>query len=107
MMVAFDAGILINLFRTTGSQEEREKLSYLVADLERSKQVIVIPTPALSEFLIRASPNQLDEIRRRSAFRIAPFDQKAAIECALAVRDDLSRGGKRGVNTSTWAKAKF
>jgi predicted nucleic acid-binding protein len=37
----------------------------------------------------------LDIMNGQSAFRIAPFDQKAAIEAALAMSDALKRGGHR------------
>ena len=57
-----------------------------------------MPTPVLSELLVyagRAMQEYLQFFNDRMAFRIAPFDEKAAIEAALAHRDALERGGLR------------
>lgn len=41
-------------------------------------------------------------------FRIAAFEKKAAIEAALAIREAISAGDKRGGNTDdNWQKCKF
>ena len=109
-MVVFDAGVLIKLFgqRTTG--EERKKLDYLVQTLTESRVQVLIPTPALTEYLARAgkaASEVLEELRKRSVFRIAPFDQRASVECAIAIDRDLTAGDKRAGSTGTWAKVKF
>jgi hypothetical protein len=49
----------------------------------------------------------LDELRKHAVFYMAPFDQKAAVECALALDRDRSAGDKRGGAAGTWAKIKF
>lgn len=109
-MVVFDAGILIKLFGQKTPAEEKQKLEYLVDTLQKAKDHIAIPTPALSEYLVKAgktAEGMLDEIRKSSVFRIAPFDQRAAVECALAIKQAMDGGDKRSGATSTWAKAKF
>jgi hypothetical protein len=49
----------------------------------------------------------MDEIRKQSVFRLAPFDQRSAIECAVAIDRDLTAGDKRAGAGGTWAKVKF
>ncbi|MEO0852846.1 MAG: hypothetical protein AAFY15_05005 [Cyanobacteria bacterium J06648_11] len=50
----------------------------------------------LSEIMVYASaagPKWLQHFNSTAVFRIAPFDQRAAIEAALSIRDSLDRGG--------------
>ena len=89
-MVVFDAGILIKLFGQKTAAEEKQKLEYLVDTLQKTRDRIAIPTPALSEYLVKAgntAEGMLEELRRSSVFRIASFDQRAAVETPRAERD--------------------
>jgi hypothetical protein len=55
-MVVFDASFLIPLFDPKANEPEpgaRRKLNYLFSELEKTKARIVVPTPALSEYLVR------------------------------------------------------
>ena len=109
-MVAFDADILIKLFGHRASASDKKKLAYLVKTLEETSERVLIPTPALAEYLALAGASasaMLDELRKHAVFYIAPFDQKAAVECALALDRDRSAGDKRGGAAGTWAKIKF
>ncbi len=76
----------------------RQRIEYLIQVLAADKEKIVIPTPVLSEVLVHAGTAMqpyLDTLNGQAAFRIVPFDQKAAIEAAIAVSDAISRGGHR------------
>jgi predicted nucleic acid-binding protein len=80
--------------------------------LEKEKTKIIVPTPALSEILVRAGSEASDKIiehlQRFSVFRIEPFDTRAAIEVAAMTRELLdSRQRKRGTSNATWTKIKF
>lgn len=48
-------------------------------------------------------------MRQTRSFKIEPFDERAALEVALAIRKNIDQTGKkRGAGaTSTWAKVKF
>ncbi|MEW5788815.1 MAG: PIN domain-containing protein [Pseudomonadota bacterium] len=108
-MVVFDASVLIDLFHPRTPPERKAKLEHLIADLQRKKVKIVIPTPALSEFLARAGKARDTYHARLSTsatFRITPFDSRAALECALLLDAALTGGDKRA-QAKTWAKAKF
>jgi hypothetical protein len=94
MLVVFDADVLSLLLNpdldpprdpTSGDPVERatERLENLVADLEKARARIVIPTPALSEFLViagDAGPDLITELDKQAVFAIEPFDAKAAVE---------------------------
>ena len=109
-MVVLDAGILIKLFSQRAPTEDRQKLVYLVDTLQKTRERIAIPTPALSEYLVKAgkaTEGILEQIRKSAVFRVVSFDQRAAIECALAIKRALDHGDKKSGSTSTWAKVKF
>jgi hypothetical protein len=121
--VAFDATFLLPLFSTdvhgpidpaTNKPLEfiRERLDHLVDELENNRTKIIVPTPALSELLVRAGNagiGYLDRLRQTRPFKIEPFDERAALEVALAIRKNIDQmGKKRGAKASaTWAKVKF
>ena len=99
-MVVFDATILLPLFwrdapppidpRTEKPvQRFRSRIDYLIQVLEKDRTKIIIPTPALSEVLVRggnAGPDYVTQISSSKAFRVAPFDQRAAVELAAMTR---------------------
>ncbi|MCX5935268.1 MAG: hypothetical protein NTU99_10920, partial [Pseudanabaena sp. LacPavin_0818_WC45_MAG_42_6] len=88
----------------------RERVDFLIKSLSESRTKILIPTPALSEVLVHAGPAMaiyMDKINKASAFRIAPFDARAAINVALMTRIAINEGGKRGGLAAPWAKIKY
>ncbi|PKQ12408.1 MAG: hypothetical protein CVT70_08620 [Alphaproteobacteria bacterium HGW-Alphaproteobacteria-1] len=108
-MVVFDTSVLLLVLDpnakvpddpVTGESVEKaaERIQHLITNLTADKKKIVIPTPVLSEVLVHAGDamqSYLDQLNEQSVFRIAHFDQKAAIECALSMRDAILRGGHR------------
>jgi predicted nucleic acid-binding protein len=83
-----------------------------LSNSKRERTKIIVPTPALSEVLVRAGSEVSDKIiehlQRFTVFRIEPFDTRAAIEVAAMTRDHLTnRQGKRGTSSATWTKIKF
>ena len=121
-MVVIDATMLMLLFRPDiparavdlkGKPIDHvpERVAHLVKTLEAIKSCIVIPTPVLSELLVRATPEEtqriLEEINRVAVFRIEPFETRAAIELAVMTRTALTDGDKKGGSNQPWAKIKF
>ncbi len=120
-MVVIDATFLLLLFRPdtpvpagqNGLPVERPKdrVDHLVAQLSKARTTIIVPTPALSEALVRASPEVTQEIvnrlQRYSVFQIVPFNSRAAIEVATMSRVGTGRGRKRETSDATWAKLKY
>lgn len=107
-MVLFDAGILIKLLDPRTPVVQRNKLDYLLTHLQKSKTRILIPTPALAEFYVGADPDVLAGFKGHSSFVIVPFDEKAAIECSLSLREAVLSRHKKGVQPdASWQKIKF
>lgn len=124
-MVIMDSSVLLMLFHpdvppaqdpATGRPVEkaRERIELLVSGLSKARVQIVIPTPVLTELLYVSGPEisrVLSEINGAYAFVIAPFDEKAAIECALLVDgagpSKKGRAKKKEATTETKAKVKF
>tara|TARA_Y100001951_G_C11290625_1_gene271874 strand:+ start:1976 stop:2518 length:543 start_codon:yes stop_codon:yes gene_type:complete len=108
-MVVFDSSVLLLVLDrnakppndpATGQplNKAAERIEYLIGNLTADDAKIVIPTPVLSEVLVHAGEAMqpyLDILNGQAAFRIASFDQKAAIEAAIAMRDAIKRGGHR------------
>jgi predicted nucleic acid-binding protein len=90
----------------------KERIEYLVSELEKAKTKIVIPTPALSEALVRvgaaATQEIIEKLQKYSVFRIEAFDTRAAIEVAAMTRKAIDNGNKRGTTSATtYAKVKY
>jgi hypothetical protein len=120
-MVVFDATMLVLLFSPypgtpTDSNgvpilEPAERAKFLVASLEKDKTKIIVPTPALAEALVRADAATgqayIARMKKSAAFRIADFDEKAALEVALMTGSALAAGDKKGGLTAPWNKIKY
>jgi hypothetical protein len=121
-MVVVDATILMLFFRPDAGVPTgpggapidfpRERIEFLIKEIEKSGEKVIIPTPVLSEVLVRAGPTAsqkiVEDINRYSAFRIESFDARAAIEVAAMTRAALDdTGKKRGKATGPWAKIKY
>jgi hypothetical protein len=119
-MVVFDATTLLYLLDPeakppthpeTGEpvSHVKERIAPLVSELEKSREKIIVPTPALSELLVRAGeagPQYLYILNKSAAFKIVDFDQRAAVEVAAATREALGAGDKRSGSESSWAKVR-
>lgn len=119
MIVAFDASILVYVIDeqaksptdpATGNPVDRcrERVTHLLESLQQQSAKIVIPTPALAEVLVRAAKGGPEFLRILSSsrhFRIAPFDERAAVEFAARQAERIESGVK--APAATRAKAKF
>lgn len=82
---------------------------FLLRTLDKAREKVIIPTPALSEVLIGAgdaAPKYLELISSSSRFKIAPFGERAAVEAAAAHREAIRAGDKKEGSPS-WQKVKF
>src|SRR5690349_18220119 len=88
----------------------KEKVEFLIETLEKMREKIIVPTPALSEVLcigIDKASDYLAEINSNHVFEVAPFDEAAGVEAAIATAQARAAGDKRGGSKATWAKVKF
>lgn len=116
MVVAFDADILCLLLYSsitppldpnTGSPVTRspDRLEHLVERLDTDRARIVVPAPALAEFLVVAGddgPSYLSVISKQAVFRIEPFGTVAAVEAAAATHAAMARNDKKSGATGPW-----
>lgn len=108
-MVVFDATILIDLLNPRTASDRLAKLENLISELQKSKSKILIPTPALSEFLAgagKARDSYYQKLSASTAFQVAAFDARAAMECALMIDETYTKANKKAL-AKTWTKAKF
>ncbi len=107
-MVAFDNTILsLLLFPDADLQEgpagqnvehARARVLGLIESLEASREQVAIPSPALAEVLVTEGADVQDILTtlRGSAFiRIESFDERAAVELAMRLRDARKAGDQR------------
>ena len=122
MAVVFDATFLMPMLRPEVGfpvdsatkkpvEKAKERLDYLLDGLEKSATKILVPTPALSEILVRAGVRASQEIvetlDKSRVFRIEAFDTLAAIEVAAMTRAALDGGDKKAGIDAPWAKLKY
>ena len=96
---------------TTGKKPERarERLDHLIETLDSEGVKLLVPTPALSEVLVKAGnggPALIEELNTQAVFKIADFDQRAAIESAQ-INLKLKQSGKQSSSSGSKVKTKF
>jgi hypothetical protein len=121
-MVVLDASMLMLFFRPgSGVPKDEngqpvtkaaERVKHLIDELDKQGTRIAVPAPALSEVLVlagaAASQAIVEQFGKLYKFSVEPFDQRAAIELAAMLRDELPSGKKvMKVGPETWAKLKF
>ncbi|HYF87913.1 hypothetical protein [Azospirillum sp.] len=96
-MIAVDTSVFLYLLKpdtsppkdeATGKPVERcqDRVEHLVATLSKAGTKLILPTPMVAETLVGTGASAsayLDLLRRQSVFRIADFDQRAALECSV------------------------
>jgi predicted nucleic acid-binding protein len=117
-MVLIDATMLLLLLRPgtpvpgdrngVAPTRPKDRVDYLVNRLETDGAKILIPSPVLSEVLVRAgaaTSDIVDKLNKYAVFEICPFETLAAIEVAEMARQELGR--KRPDRNMTFAKIKY
>lgn len=107
-LVAFDNTILSLLIfpdadlRQGSSAQKvefvRERVLGLVQDIEDAREQVAIPAPALSELLVTDGADVQDiltTLRNSSFIRIESFDERAAVELAMRLRNARKTGDQR------------
>lgn len=110
--VLIDANFLVALISSTTNKDERLKLNYFVRRLEEQKCQMVVPMPALAEYLVGADiggVEALNLLEKKTYVLAASFDRAAAYECSLLDRAAIQggTGDKRDGVDAPWQKVKF
>jgi len=112
-MVEFDTTFLTLMF-VPGARHPlanaKERIEFLLADLNGRGDQIVVPTPALSEILIKSGKARNDiiqEFTKNPRWFVAPFDMRAALELSLFIDAAITKKDKKQGIAATWAKVKF
>lgn len=112
MAVLFDNTFLCHLI-TGGTKlpaEDKDKLDYLMETLSETNESIIIPTPVLAETLIPSGDALIETLGYLTSskhFKIVPFDQRAAIEVAIAHNKAIKAGDKKESTGANWSKVKY
>ena len=120
-MVVFDATMLMLLIRpesgnpidsATGKPVDnvQERIAYFIEQSEKAKTRIGLPTPALSEVLVRSGSSAVkivEKIKEYAIFEILPFDERCAIEVALMTKHAIDSGDKKSGSDEIWSKIKY
>jgi hypothetical protein len=120
MRVVFDASILLLAIDPAAkppahpegpahAKQAGDRLRYLLERIDAQGVVAIIPTPALTELLMRAgaaTTQILEALQRTHRVQIAAFDHRSAIECAALLAQPVGKRNRREPAAS-WAKVKF
>lgn len=112
-MVGFDTTFLTLMFVPHAKHpiaDASARVEFLLADLNGRGDQVLIPTPALSEILIKAGKARnaiIQKLTKNPRFLIAPFDLRAALELSIMTDAAITRSDKRDGSSATWAKVKF
>ncbi|KJV33297.1 PIN domain-containing protein [Luteibacter yeojuensis] len=108
--VLLDANFLIDWKDASTDINVRARAQTLIARLIAAGSCVVIPTPALAEFLCRANCEGLASVlalTTDASTMIASFDFKAAFELHLLHRAGAYLGDKKDGVDEPWQKIKF
>ena len=86
------------------------RFSFLEAQIQKSNETILIPTPALAEVLVSledAAPLVIGKINSSARFKIVVFDTLAAVELAAMTREAIRLGNKKQGSIEPWQKVKY
>jgi hypothetical protein len=86
------------------------KVETLILDLSERGATIVIPTPVLTECLVKYGgtvQEGFEKLKKYSCFEIRPFDERAAIELAIALRGENKADAKAARKNATASKVQF
>lgn len=109
-VVVVDANFLVFALRPGASDVTAKRIDYFLATLEANKGKLLVPTPSLAEYFVRAdmaSRTLHEKMERRRFYEVVPFDIVAAMELSLIERGALNSQDKRDGVEDAWQKVKI
>lgn len=87
----------------------KERVEALVDTLSKRGDTAIIPTPCFSEMLCAVPDLELAtaELNRSTAFDLASFDERCAIDLAEIVRAAIASGDKKSGVSAPWNEIKY
>ncbi|GAB5389087.1 MAG: hypothetical protein Alpg2KO_20550 [Alphaproteobacteria bacterium] len=120
MTVAFDNTFLTLLLNPRASVRPnpstgqpvsycQERIEALIDQLQNTGDRIIIPTPCLSEVLVAVADLEkaVSELKSMTAFELASFDARCAIDLAEVTRSAIASGDKRAGIKEDWQHVKI
>lgn len=107
--ILVDANFLVALVNPKLHEELRLRLNSLIEQIEEQRCTLIVPMPALAEYLVGADIAGLESINaleRKTFVLMASFDRAAAFECANLDSAAIGRGDKRDGSEESWQKVK-
>lgn len=107
--VLIDTNFLIEWKGRAASTADKKRADRLVSELGALGAVIVIPTPVIAEFLVKAATTDIETmhvIASNPGIVIGSFDYKAALTLHLLDRAARTFGDKRDGIEAPWQKIK-
>lgn len=108
--ILVDANFLVAWVNPKTTPDDKARLEYFFARAEAAKSKIIIPMPAVAEYLVGADTAALEtfnKLERKTYIAVVPFDRVSAFECALMDRAALGSGDKKDGSTEPWQKIKI
>lgn len=87
----------------------KKRVEALVDTLSRGGDTVIIPTPCFSEMLCAVPDLEpaTAELNKSTAFDLAPFDERCAIDLAEIVREAIASGDKKSGVPASWNEIKY
>lgn len=108
-MIAIDTNVLIAWSSPGIDSLVRAAVEEMFRTIVKERSKIIIPAPVMAEYLVKsgsATEAYLARIERSRSVVVAPFDRKAAYECALIERQARAAGDKRHGVTAPYQTVK-
>jgi len=108
--VVVDANFLIALISSGTLEDDMIRIQHFLDSAEKAKARIVIPMPAVAEYLVGADIAGLEtfaKLEKKAYILAASFDRAAAFECAQLDRAALGTKDKKDGIDAPWQKIKI
>lgn len=108
LRVLVDCNFLVSWIKPK-SDDDKARFEYFLETAGKQQQKIIIPTPVIAEYLVRADEaglNWLDQLEKKACILVVAFDRMAAFECAQIDRAALGAGDKKDGSSEAWQKIK-
>ena len=97
-------------FILESADDDKARIEHFFESAEKAKAKIVIPMPAVAEYLVGAdiaAVETFNRLEKKAFVWIAPFDRAAAFECAQLDRAAIGGGDKKDGAQAPWQKIKI